>query len=406
MSSPPHILLITVDRLGAGWLGPYGNTSVSTPVLNRFAAQSLVSEFTLSDSYRLGDVMRSYVHGLPSFCKSTPIWPSLPQIAKEHGYDSLLLSDDSAMLDDPAATQFEQQSLFEIDPAKSAAKSLEDTRAWRFMQVAAKALSQLNDRPSFLWAHFSGTALSWDAPYEFRERLAAEEDPDPLTFVDPPSLTLPRNYNPDELLGITQAYAAQVSVTDASLQPLLDAADRHWGRDDTLVVFTSPRGMAMGEHLGVGLAGDALRGEVLHVPLILRYPSGNGSLIRTTGLQAPCDVYVTLAKQMGGQCNGWGNDLTGELACVPTGRPWLLAKNDTELALRTQAWFYRRLSDSEEADRQLYAKPDDRWEANEVSARAVAICDAAEAVLPQLIEQTQSLTPPEITLPDELLTPL
>ena len=43
-------IVLSIDRLGAGWLGPYGNTWLETPGFNRLAAQSLLFETVLADS--------------------------------------------------------------------------------------------------------------------------------------------------------------------------------------------------------------------------------------------------------------------------------------------------------------------------------------------------------------------
>ena len=46
-------IILVVDRLGAGHLGPYGNTWVETPALNRLAAESVLFELAITDSPQL-----------------------------------------------------------------------------------------------------------------------------------------------------------------------------------------------------------------------------------------------------------------------------------------------------------------------------------------------------------------
>ena len=68
----------------------------------------------------------------------------------------------------------------------------------------------------------AGLAAPWDAPLEFRNRYAEEEDPEPPKFVQVPDYRLADDYDPDELLGITHAYAGQVSLWDLCLGAFLD----------------------------------------------------------------------------------------------------------------------------------------------------------------------------------------
>ena len=55
-----------------------------------------------------------------------------------------------------------------------------------------------------------------------RASLADEEDPEPPEFTQPPCQRLAADYDPDELLGIVQAYGGQVIALDACLGAFLD----------------------------------------------------------------------------------------------------------------------------------------------------------------------------------------
>ena len=50
MAGVNSAIVLVVDRLGAGFLGPYGNTWLETTHFNRLAAQSLVCETAWADS--------------------------------------------------------------------------------------------------------------------------------------------------------------------------------------------------------------------------------------------------------------------------------------------------------------------------------------------------------------------
>ena len=59
----PNAIVLVIDRLGSGFLGPYGNTWIETPAWNQLAARSLLVETALSDTADLATLYHSYWHG-------------------------------------------------------------------------------------------------------------------------------------------------------------------------------------------------------------------------------------------------------------------------------------------------------------------------------------------------------
>jgi hypothetical protein len=379
MPAAPHIVVIVVDRLGSGWLGPYGNAWIPAPTLNRLAAQSLLCEFMVSDSCELTQVYRSYFSGVPAWRTVDLSHPPLPQLARDAGYQTILITDADEVARHPLAGAFEQADLLTWQrPAATAAK-VSQTRLGDVFATAAAAISH-SPKPKLLWIHAAGPNAAWDAPRELRERMAAEDDPTPQEFVAPPSLLLEKNYDPDFLLGMVQAYAAELVACDDNLGTLLAALDAICDPANTLLVFTSPRGYALGEHLRVGAAGDSLRGELLQVPLLIRFPGAAGRLTRLGGLRQPIDLHALITAAM-----------RAEMAhFIDSGHPFVPSAAPGELSLRTAHWFYRRIGIGDDLNQELYAKPDDRWEVNEVSKRAAEVVEAFQE-LAQWLEAHRGL---------------
>ena len=123
-----------------------------------------------------------------------------------------------------------------------------------------------------------------DAPLEFRNSLADEEDPTPPAIVTPPSFSFDGEIDPDELLGLSQAYAGQVMLMDLCLGALLDAIDASPVKSETLLIVTSPRGFPLGEHGVVGDGAPCLNEEAIHVPLMLRTPGDEFASVRNRSL--------------------------------------------------------------------------------------------------------------------------
>lgn len=362
----PHIVVIVVDRLGSGWLGPYGNAWIPTPALNHLAAQSALCEFMVSDSFELAQVYRSYSSGVPAWRTSESPQPPLPQLARDAGYETLLVTDAEEVAHHPLAGTFAHIDLLTWQRAAATAAQASQTRLGDVLATAGEAIGKFKG-PKLVWVHAAGMNAAWDAPRELRERVTADDDPTPQDFVTPPSLVLERNYDPDDLLGIVQAYAAEVVAFDENLGRMLATLDAVCDPAETLLVLTSPRGYALGEHLGIGAAGDALHGELLQVPMLIRHPSAAMRLLRQRGLHQPSDLHRLIA-------NAIQADQAVDFA--DHAHSLVVSSAAGELGLRTEHWFYRQHGEESERLQQLYAKPDDRWEVNEVSQRAADVVEA------------------------------
>jgi arylsulfatase A-like enzyme len=361
-----NIVVVVVDRLGPGWLGPYGNAWIPTPTLNRLAAQSLLCEFAISDSCELAQVYRSYFSGVPAWRTIASSHAPLAQLARDAGYQTALITDAEEVARHPLASAFEQADLLTWQRIAATVQQVSQTRLGDVFTTAAEAISKATE-PTFLWIHAAGPNAAWDAPRELRERMTAEDDPPPQEFVEPPSLLLEKNYDPDSLLGFVQAYAAELVACDENLGTLLTTLESVFDPSRTLLVFTSPRGYALGEHMRVGVAGDSLRGELLHVPLLIRSPDAASKLTRHGGLHQPIDLYALIRATM-------QSDRTSDVTDVD--HAFVASSAPGELSLRTTHWFYRRSRGGDDEVQELYAKPDDRWEVNEVSQRAAEVVEA------------------------------
>ncbi len=427
-----HMIVIVVDRLGAAWLGPYGNSWIPTPELNRFAARSVLWEFVQADSCHLDQVYRSYFTGFPALCSVPPV-QTIAQLAQNAGYATQLLTDVESLARHEICEPFQQVEWTNPPTVSRAAQEVKETLFADFFSYAETKIRKLKE-PSLVWLHCGALNAAWDAPYELRESLAAEDDPPPPHFVAPPELELASQHDPDQLLGYIQAYAAQVSLLDRCLGSFLATVDAVCDPSRTLVAFTSSRGFPLGEHLQVGASGDALRGEVLQVPLLLRLPgdrqrlnldalaaqtgepealtpgvpgaNASSSLLRHNRevifrtlltrhheLQHSSGLFHLLHEQM----------VPSVLSANYFGPNFVVSYAEQEIAIRTPAWFFRQTGSGEQANVQLYVKPDDRWETNEVSNRASEIVAGFERLAAWLeLQRYLPKLPPLPELPPEL----
>jgi sulfatase-like protein len=376
-------VVLVIDRLGAGWLGPYGNTWLDTPNFNRLAAHAVLCESILTDAPDLNSVYRSYWTGRHPLEPIDAAAAHLPALAETAGAETVLLTDDSQVAQHALAATFSQRRVVPQTDASKNAASIEQTELFAFFDAARAAVSEPT-RSDLLWLHSRGMSGTWDAPLELRYQFADEDDPQPPDFIAPSELLLGEDFDPDALLGFVHAYAGQVALLDMCLGMLLDALEEHPRAGETLLVVTSPRGYPLGEHRRIGPCDDALYGELLHVPLLIRFPSDEHALARSTRIAQPHETFALVAESCGwtmqaadrvshllSDVRGESFDASGAACAISRG----------QRAIRTPAWFLRESQTTGGPRHELFAKPDDRYEANEVASRCGDVVELLAAEL-------------------------
>ena len=379
-------VIVSIDRLGAGHLGPFGNTWLPTPHFNRLASESVLCETALIDSPELADAFRAWWTGRHVAESDADPRQNLAALAQQQGLATLLVTDSAEVAALPLAQQFDEHLLVEPLDQQEAAEVIEETSVFQLFQAASEAIAE-RPQPILAWIHSRGMAGHWDAPYDLRAALADEDDPPVPTFVVPPEKHLAAGFDPDDVLGIVQAYGGQVRLVDECLGRLIESLAAHQQHDDMLLAVTAPRGYPLGEHHRVGPCDGALYNELVHVPLIVRLPKQAQRLSRVQRLVQPADLWGTIVTAC-----GWGDVSQGQSArtifetdAVPARRDAALIRGLRERAIRTPAWFLRE-SQSEEGPRhELFAKPDDRWEANEIASR----CQRETALLAEELDAVE-----------------
>jgi hypothetical protein len=428
MSRPKNIVCLVIDRLHSGFIGAYGNTWIATPHLDHLAAESFLFDRAVIDSPRLESLYRAYWQGWHALASPTRGYDDrsselnlLRQLATA-GYFTVLMSDDPSIGDLPCGGDFQEQDRLDSSTSDEVAASVDETQLARFFAAAIERLAGMRS-PFCLWLHTGSLGRTWDAPLEFREQYADEDDPRPPQTASIPSRLLSRDYDPDELLGIVYSYAGQISLLDLCVGSLVEALAESPFADDTLLVVLSARGISLGEHRRIGPVGDSLYGEVTQIPWFLRFPAGVGQSSRTQALVQPADLCATLAE--------WCRLPGAERPTFGAGRslmPLVQGTSETlrdracaimlpnERAIATPAWYMRvgvpplggalppkgGTPTDEHPRCELFVKPDDRFEVNEVADRCpdcVAQLQEAFAQFQQSCESPDSLPPsplPEI----------
>jgi arylsulfatase A-like enzyme len=367
----PHILVVTVDGLRASALGAYGNTSFLTPALDRFSAQSFLLDWCYAPSTSLPEIYRA-------------LWrlneDSLPQQLHSHGYITTLVTDDPVVAALAAGSAFDNCLQLSADSDKAdrvvQTSDVSATSLARFFAVAGEVVaSSTNDTPQLIWLHSRGMYGPWDAPLEYQQSVLDESDPPPVAAVMPPDFVAAAD-DPDSAFRYGCAYAAQAMVLDECWGTLLSTIDSASTAGKWLVTLLGARGYPLGEHGRVGGVDPRLYGEQLHVPWLVRFPDGAGQLGRSSRLTTHHDLLASLVVD--------SNESSTILALTTGARtPWRDALIATSAAghraIRTADWCLRQSrevrndewatlrDEGSPSAVELFVRPDDRWEANNVA---------------------------------------
>ena len=375
-----NAIVLVVDRLHAGYVGACGNTWIETPSMDRLAFESTVFDQCLIDNPRLDVICDSLWQGRHPLCPAELFkeTPTLPSLVGKTVAATTLMTDEPAVADHRLSNDFDHLVRLDRPDARRTADAIEETHLAGCFARIVQWLESARE-PFLLWCHLSGLGGPWDAPMAFRERYAEAGDPDPPKSVEVPNRTLDKDYDPDELLGITQAYAGQVSLLDVCVGALMEMVHAMPGGRDTLLAFLSARGFPLGEHYHIGAGDNSLYAELVHVPMMIRFPGSLGQATRSQALVQSADLNATLLDWWEGVDR---HELPGRASLMPLvreeteqTRDRLLVAGD-ERAIRTPAWFLR---DAPEAE--LFAKPDDRWEVNNVADRCDDVVDSLRKAL-------------------------
>ncbi len=152
--------------------------------------------------------------------------------------------------------------------------------------------------PLFLWVDFFDPHEPWDPP----EYMVRRYDPGYAgTPMLHPNYGKASDYTPGELRNLRAHYCAEAELVDRWLGRVLQKIDDLALWDNSIVLFTTDHGMALGEHNCTGKSNLnpnddrywPLYPEIAHIPLMVAAPGLQGGRTVDALLQPP-DILPTL----------------------------------------------------------------------------------------------------------------
>jgi arylsulfatase A-like enzyme len=177
-------------------------------------------------------------------------------------------------------------------------------------------------------------------------------------FIEPPYDTVSL---PDSIKQRFRAnYAGDVNCVDTWIGNLLDLIGELGLFENSVVVFLADHGAMLGEH-GQFLKGpDKLRGQVTHVPLLVRTPGNQHAGKRVQGFIQPPDVVPTLLPLLNLQppSRATGSNLWGLVTGETKGdRDYVVQTYGWVGAVRDKDWNYTEIWKPEARQDQYHVSP-------------------------------------------------
>ncbi len=400
-----NAIVLLIDGLNPSYLSAHGCTWINTPAFDQVAADSIVFERAVTESVDSAKALAAFLKerhaGLVQHGDDGPS-SGLSALA-EAGVHRMLLTDDVAAM---AGMESDFDQVIELGQVKRAEEleSADDIGDTFLAQCFAGVINELpkQSAPYLAVIHLTNLAHVWDAPLEMRDKYRDEEDPEALQGVS--AVQQSGDFDPDEILGVTHAYGAQLETLDTCLDVFLQEMQLDGLWENTRLVLAGLRGFPLGHRGQMGHAMNHLTSDACRVPLWVRPADAEKELLcaaRTHELTAISE-WLSIATEwiLGKQ------EARMELAlqnCADESQ-WnchgIVVCEDNAAAIWTPAW----LLVEKEGVIELFVKPEDRWDVNPVQDRCRGVAaDLAEMLADACLKLRANERPELNLLADELV---
>jgi len=331
-------ILVWFDTLRKCSLEPYGNLDAITPNFKRLAEHSVAYDNHYAGSLPCMPARRELHTGRYNFLHREwgPIEPyddSMPELLKNHGIFSYLVSDHYHYWDDGGATYHSRYSGWEnvrgheMDPWKADLNLLSEElpvvvdRHPQAKELSFRYVNNMNQmktpETSTVYRVFSQslefinankTADNWflqienfcpHEPFysyeEYRSRFPAKRTDKDVTW------SMVGHQNTDEAVSedIQNDYRAALLMCDENLGRLLDVMDEEHMWEDTMLIVTTDHGAMLGEHEEWGKNLSAHFNEVANIPLFIWDPRTKERGMHSEAFNQTIDLAPTILTYFG-----------------------------------------------------------------------------------------------------------
>lgn len=310
MASPhdhPNIILFGIDSLRADHLSGYGYERLTSPYLDRFAQQGALFENTYSAHIPTTSAYASMLTGMDVFSTQVvalrhkgPLRPevkTLAEILGEQGYHTVCIG----FSGNPSSRGFHEYLDY------TAWGSWAEGRLPKAQSLNEQALPVLErlvagDKPFFLFLRHMDPHAPYLPPEPYERMFYHGDECDPSNrsmepvFAFKPFRDFLASWLPpgtsDKDYVIAQ-YDGAIAYMDAAIQSIFTALESHGIFDETIVAVNGDHGETLYDH-ECWFDHHGIYDNVLHVPLLLRYPKKVPAGKRVAGYNQHKDLVPTL----------------------------------------------------------------------------------------------------------------
>lgn len=309
---PPNVLLMGIDSLRADHMSCYGYHRLTTPHIDRFAAEGTLFEQTYSAYIPTTSAYAAMLTGMDVFSTQvvalrhkgplTSRVKTLAEVLKDAGYNTTCVG----FTGNPSSRGFDTYLDYAGWGSWNEGRS---PKAQNLNRVAIPELDRLVAlrEPFFLFLRHMDPHAPYLPPEPYERMFYHGDECDPRNksmepvmsfkpFRDffaswmPPGIT-------DKEYVIAQ-YDGAIAYMDASIQTIFTALAAHNILDDTIIVINSDHGETLYDH-DCYFDHHGLYEPTLHVPLIIRYPSKVPAGRRIGGYNQHQDLMPTILELAG-----------------------------------------------------------------------------------------------------------
>ena len=292
----PNVLLLVVDTLRADKLSGYGYARQTSPHMDQvgregvtFDAAVATSSWTLPTHASMLTGLAPHVHGaersdlrngtslaevmLARGYRTAAVAANLMWITRAHGFGpGFVRFDDGffSVLDVWMHTLYGRTLVRGVRQHFLHGNPMPKRRADNVFRSALSWIGQRQDRPFFVFLNVMETHSPYDPPAPWNSKFSNLKNPRLINIYPKPGGE-PAHLTPAEAQGSRDAYDGAIAYVDDQIGNLLAELKKRGLEENTIVIVTADHGESLGDH---GLQGhtNALYWELIHVPLLMRWP--------------------------------------------------------------------------------------------------------------------------------------
>ena len=320
VAGAPNVLFLILDTVRAQDLSLYGYQRQTSPEIDRFASTGVTFDRAIAPApWTLPSHASMFTGVAPDSLSAdfhAPLDAAVPTIAevlRAHGYATggfvanLSYTTRASGLD----RGFSIYRDYRVSPGlflsstfwlRKAAQKIRPASGLRGALVR-KPAAEVN-REFFSWLPSDGTPFFAFLNYFDAHTPYKLERPFDRKFRDRPPRywrfkPWDRSYSEAELAEFRDSYNSAIAYVDAQVGELLGELERRGILRNTLVILTADHGEHLGEHGGITGHGNSLYLPLLHVPLVISYPSHVPAGARVERIVSLQDIPATILELLG-----------------------------------------------------------------------------------------------------------